>query len=126
MDAAATGIMKIKIVEARLTRDTEFIGKMDPFVVLNYREQQYKTKALQGAGKTPAWKDEEWTVEVKYIGDDVKFTVFDEDVTTNDTVGSGTVKMSAFAINGGIDEWYDIQYKGKAAGKVHMVSKWHP
>ena len=46
MDASATGIMKIKILEARLTHDTEFIGKMDPFVVLNYREQQYKTKVL--------------------------------------------------------------------------------
>ena len=118
--------MRIEIVEARLTRDTEMFGKMDPYVFLQYREQEYKTKVLDGAGKTPKWKDEVWTVEVKYIGDDVHFVVKDEDVGKDDTVGSGTVKMSAFAINGGIDEWYDIQHKGKAAGKVHMVSKWNP
>jgi hypothetical protein len=27
-------------------------------------------------------------------------------------------------INGGIDEWFEIQYKGKVAGKVHIVSKY--
>jgi hypothetical protein len=28
--------------------------------------------------------------------------------------------------NGGIDEWFEIQYKGKIAGKIHLVSVFTP
>ena len=32
-----SGTLKLHILEARLTRDTEDIGKMDPYVVINTR-----------------------------------------------------------------------------------------
>jgi Ca2+-dependent lipid-binding protein len=76
---------------------------------------------LQGAGKTPTW-DETFDLDVKYIGDDLVLEVIDEDITTNDHVGSATIKLSALCTNGGIDEWFEIQHKGKVAGKVHLVS----
>ena len=94
---------------------------MDPFVAIKYREQSFKTKVLQGAGKAPVW-DETFDLEVKYVGDDLVLEVMDEDVTTNDHVGSTTIKLSALCSNGGIDEWFEIQHKGKVAGKVHLVS----
>jgi hypothetical protein len=27
-------------------------------------------------------------------------------------------------VNGGVDEWFEIQHKGKSAGKLHIVSKY--
>ena len=53
---------------------------------------------------------------MKYIGDDITVTVFDEDVTTSDLVGSTTFKISALCAAGGLDEWFSIQYHGKQAG----------
>lgn len=34
---ATSGKLRIHILEARLTRDTETFGKMDPYVVMNTR-----------------------------------------------------------------------------------------
>ena len=48
--------------------------------------------------------------------------ILDEDVTANDKVGETSIKLSALCANGGIDEWFEIQYKGKIAGKVHLRS----
>jgi Ca2+-dependent lipid-binding protein len=53
---------------------------------------------------------------VKYIGDDLQVEVYDEDTVSNDRVGSVNIKISALCTNGGIDEWFEIQYKGKTAG----------
>ena len=47
--------------------------------------QKFRTRTLQGAGKTPKW-DQTFDFEVKYIGDDITVQVFDEDVTSSDLV----------------------------------------
>ena len=75
------------MIEAKLTRDTEWFSKMDPYVVIETRNQKLKTRTLDGAGKTPKW-DQVFDVDVKYIGDDMKITVYDEDLTASDLVSS--------------------------------------
>ena len=51
----SSGKLKITVVEAKLTRDTETFGKMDPYAVLNLRGQKFKTNVLDSAGKNPRW-----------------------------------------------------------------------
>lgn len=114
------------ILEARLKRDTETFGKMDPYVVINTRMQRCRTKTKDNAGKHPKWQGECMDVDVKYIGDDMHIEVFDEDPCDSDLVGETTIKLSALAVNGGLDEWFGIQYKGKAAGDIHLRAEWHP
>ncbi len=64
--------MKLTVKEAQLSRDTEAgLNKMDPFVSLKYREQCFKTKVLQGAGRSPVW-DETFDLDIKYVGDDIE------------------------------------------------------
>lgn len=65
-------------------------------------------------------------IDVKYVGDDMLLQVFDEDVTDSDLIGENTIKLSSLCVGNGIDEWFDIQYKGKYAGKVHLRSEWKP
>ena len=84
-----------------------------------------KTRTLQGAGKAPKW-DQVFDIDVKYIGDDMTVTVFDEDVTTSDLVGKAIVKLSSLCVNNGIDDWFPIQYKGKQSGQVHLKGVWTP
>ena len=52
--------------------------------------------------------------------------VMDENVTDSDLVGEAKIKLSSFCAAGGIDEWYEIQYKGKPAGHIRLKSKWKP
>jgi len=84
---ATSGALRVQVIEAKLTRDTEFFSKMDPYCVLEQRQQKFRTRTLQGAGKTPKW-DQMFDLDVKYIGDDLVIKVFDEDVTASDIVSA--------------------------------------
>ena len=112
-------------MEAKLTRDTEFFGKMDPFCVIDYRQERFKTVVKMDAGKVPVW-NQTFKFDVKYIGDDMVFKVFDEDVTANEAIGAFQTKVSAFARPGGLDEWFTLTFKGKSAGQIHIKSAWTP
>lgn len=64
-------------------------------------------------------------VDVKYIGDDIHFAVMDENVMSDDSIGSCVVKLSSFiGTEGNMDDWWEIQYEGKSAGHIHMKSTW--
>lgn len=57
--------------------------------------------------------------------DEITFEVHDEDMTSTDLVGM--LKTKVFNIlgpNGGMDEWHDILYKGKRAGKLRLETHW--
>jgi len=43
---ATTGTLRLEVIEARLTRDTEFFSKMDPYVVIETRQQKLRTKTM--------------------------------------------------------------------------------
>ena len=99
---------------------------MDPYVTIETRMQRLRTNTMKNAGMEPCWQDERFDIDVKYIGDDMHMAVWDEDMTSSDLVGETTIKLTALAANGGIDEWYSIQYKGKKSGDVHIKSSWKP
>ena len=123
---ATSGTLKVHIIEAKLERDTEAIGKMDPYCIVNMRMQRIRTKTAMDEGKQPTWDNEKFDLDVKYIGDDMHLEVFDEDPCDSDLVGSANIKLSAMCMNGGFDEWYEIQFKGRRAGAVHIKGEWHP
>jgi Ca2+-dependent lipid-binding protein len=66
------------------------------------------------------------TVDVKYIGDDLHISVWDEDPGKDDLIAEATIKLSGMCTNGGIDEWYLLQHKGRDAGHLHLRTIWHP
>ena len=42
---------------ARLYRDTEMFGKMDPYVKFEIGKEKKKTKVHKSGGKSPIWND---------------------------------------------------------------------
>ena len=123
---ATSGKLRVHIIEAKLTRDTETFGKMDPYIIINTRMQRIRTKTATNQGKTPKWPGEFMDIDVKYVGDDMLVQCFDEDVTDSDHIGENNIKLSSLCIGSGIDEWFEIQHKGKKAGSVHLRSEWTP
>jgi Ca2+-dependent lipid-binding protein len=102
------GPLNIKIIEAILTRDTEMVGKMDPYVELTIGGVLvHKTATLDGAGKTPKW-NEECDFEVTDMSAEVHFKILDEDVGSDDIVGEGTCTLADLCNEDGTDEFYDI------------------
>ena len=52
---ALGGTLKLFIQRGKLYRDTEAIGKMDPFVQVEYRDKKFRTKVIEEGGKEPVW-----------------------------------------------------------------------
>jgi len=123
---STTGKLNVRVLEARLLRDTETFGKMDVYCLFNTRMQRVRTKTCRSGGKEPSWNGEEFVVDVKYIGDDMTIQCLDEDPCKSDLIGETIIKLSSLAIPGGLDDWFVIQYHGKEAGKIHLTGEWHP
>lgn len=123
---SSVGILSITLIEAKLTHDTATIGKMDPYVKFKSRDFVWKSNPDKKGGKHPKWDDATFDIDVKYLGDDLEFIVKDDDKGKDDLIGDGETKLSAFACYSDWDEWFDIEHKGKRAGKVHLKSHWEP
>lgn len=54
------------------------------------------------------------------------FQVLDEDVGRDGNVGESSTKLAALMHADGVSEWFEIQFKGEPAGKVHLRSEWVP
>lgn len=99
---------------------------MDPYCFFEMRQQIQKTKTCNNAGKTPNWGGEAVVFDIKYLGDDIKLTVFDEDIKKDDVIGSCEIKVAALCVHGGFDDWFKIFWKGKEVGTIHLKSIWEP
>jgi len=81
---------------------------MDPFCKIYLREDSYITNILKKAGKHPKW-NQTFNIEVKYIGDDLKIECWDyEKIGSNELIGETKIKVSAFCVVGGMDDWFEI------------------
>ena len=56
--AATEGILTVTMKEAKLTRETTYIGEMSPYLTLTFNGDKYKTEVSYGGGKTPKFGDE--------------------------------------------------------------------
>ena len=105
-----SGDLKLNILEARLVCDTDIFGTMDPFVKITARMQEFKTKTRYNEGKSPNFQ-EVFDVDVKYIGDDIVFEMWTENICTSDEmIGQFRMKISALCVNAGVDDWWCIMY----------------
>ena len=78
-----------------LDKNTELVGKMDPYCVVKYLKKEYKSKVHNSGGKEPIW-DDQFTLEVGKFTTDITFTVFDDDIGSDDLIGEAKLKMSTF------------------------------
>ena len=97
------------MIEAKLTRDTETFSKMDPYCKLSTGEQKFRTETKDGAGKTPVF-EETFTFELNDLAADMKVEVHEADPINDDEVGQVDILLQELCLDGGIDQWYTIQY----------------
>jgi Ca2+-dependent lipid-binding protein len=49
------GNLSITVLQGKLIRNTESIGKMDPYVLVEFRGKLFKTNVCQEGGTIPIW-----------------------------------------------------------------------
>ncbi|KAI3470740.1 hypothetical protein Pfo_027403 [Paulownia fortunei] len=94
------GLMEVVLVSARGLRDSDFFGKMDPYVVIQYENQEHTSSTARGQGSRPVW-NEEFKFRVEYpapLGDDPTYKLFlqimDRDTfTRDDYLGQTTIYL---------------------------------
>lgn len=118
------GNLTIHLCEGALTRDTEFFGKMDPYAIFTLGSTVHKSTICDDQGKVPKWIDQRFDFEVDDLFEQVKMEIFDKDVLSSDNIGNTLMHLENLIVNGGTDNWHEIYYKKKSAGKIRLVTKW--
>ena len=101
-------------------------SKMDPYVKIEVGGRTFKTKTRQNAGKKPTW-DEIFEHYCTYDGQLIAY-VYDEDITSDDLVGSTYIQVST-VINSPSSHFSDdlvLKYKGKSSGTLYMDLTYYP
>ncbi|KAL5710776.1 hypothetical protein ACHQM5_021301 [Ranunculus cassubicifolius] len=90
------GILEVQLVNAKQLRDRDFIKKMDPYVVVNYGNQERKTRVARGQGKSPIWNETlTFTMDRPSRANDqhkISFRIMDKDTfSADDFVGDAVM-----------------------------------
>jgi Ca2+-dependent lipid-binding protein len=97
---------------------------MDPFVQITTSDGvKYRTRVLQDAGKAPKWNQ---LLEIPTrITDQVKVTVYDEDIMMDDFVGECMLSVEEVCAMGeSKPRWFDLQYEGKKSAEIMLSGHW--
>lgn len=122
---ATAGKLLVTVVEARVAEDQNTFSEMDPYVEIEHRMERFKTKTCTDGGKEPKF-NEEFTYDVKYIGDDFTMRLMNKNsVMNDDLMGEATIKVSSLCMPG-FDDWFELTTKGKKAGHIRFSAVWQP
>ena len=101
------GFLIIKPKAAKLTRDTELIGKMDPYCLIMIGRDRFRTEAHKSAGKFPSWRE-----EFKFNRSDemeVTVEVWDQDSwKSDDLIGTANIPLVSVFQNGKHADWFPL------------------
>lgn len=113
----ARGTLIVRPICARLTRDTDFMSRMDPYCQITIGNQVQRTKIAPGAGKNPAWQDQ--LVFKMTTEDMMRVTIYDYDFNSrDDVVAEGSCPLSRFTQQPNVSETVELAYKGRRAGDI--------
>ena len=63
---------------------------------------------------------------IQNMNDDMKIFIMEEDVSSDDFIGMTVLKVSSLVYNNGVNDWFDVTYKSKSAGSVHIQTRYVP
>ena len=117
------GSLSITIIQGKLHRNTESLGKMDPFVELEYQDKKFTTKVVEDGHKNPLW-NETFEIAIESLQDELKISCYDQDSLSNDLIGELSVPLSKLcSVN---EQWLNLDYKGKKAAEIMISSNYTP
>jgi hypothetical protein len=102
---------------AKLSRNTEFFGKMDPLVKVIIGTHTQRTAVAKRGHKNPGWETE---LSLRRMAEDIiHFEVWDKDIIKGDLVGMGDIAFNQiFVLGNKFNGWIPLKYKGKEAGEL--------
>ncbi len=114
------GVLRIKPLDAFLSKDADFLGKADPYVKITVGKQEAKTSVSKGSGKTPSWKEE---LAFNVTNEDtIRLEVWDDDPLKDDFLGKLKIPMKEVIGKGIIEQNFTLKSRilGSEIGSIHL------
>merc|ERR1712083_1152545 len=117
-----SGLLRVKVIEGSELEDKDIPGRSDPFVVLKFKEEKFKSQTVNNS-REPQWN---FTANLEVSDDDsdsIEFSVFDDDIVGNSysapqLLGSCSVSVKDALSELGKTKWYPLQ--GVKSGKISL------
>ncbi|KAJ7964524.1 elicitor-responsive protein 1-like [Quillaja saponaria] len=121
----AVGLMEVLLVKAKSLQNTDFFGGIDPYVQIQYKNQEHKSSVAHEQGRNPEW-NERFTFRVEYPGEnEYKLTlkIMDKDIfTADDFLGQATIYLNdllALGVENGSAELHPCKYRVVRADQTY-------
>lgn len=115
-------LLEISIIGCRNLKDTEWLSKQDPYVILEYANNKFRTKTDTDGGRNPSF-NEKYTLPLIEGLQEVNVQVWNSNtLTLDDFIGSGKIFLQK-VLSAGYDDnsWPLSSRSGKKAGEIRII-----
>ncbi|KAF7024554.1 hypothetical protein CFC21_036888 [Triticum aestivum] len=94
----ARGLLEVHLVHAKDLSGSDSLGKIDPYVVVQYRSQERKSSTARDAGRNPSWNEMlrfQINSSAANVQDKLVLRIMDHDnFSSDDFIGQATINVT--------------------------------
>lgn len=119
------GTLTFKPLSAKLKRNTEFLGTMDPYCRIFLGKQKVQSQVCKNGGKHPHWED---TLVLKRGNEQFCHVELKEKdwLLPDDLIGACDVNLSEVENQKRVLKWYPVSYNSKNIGQLLLEIEYKP
>lgn len=111
------GTLTIRPLSAKLTRDTEFFGQMDPYCKITFGKQKVQGSVCKNGGKYPHWDDA--LILRRANEPELEIEIKEKDWLLPDgTIGTCRLNLREVESQRRVLKWFPVSYEHKPAGQI--------
>ncbi|KAG6554190.1 hypothetical protein Mapa_004106 [Marchantia paleacea] len=121
------GTVKVNLIGAAAIKDSEWIGKADPYVVIWCGKREVKSNVAKNQGSTPVW-NQKFHFYVDDSDTEVQIKIYNENaLQTDDIIGTTTISLAdAFSQKKLPITRYSLEPKGDISLQISYTPKVKP
>jgi len=121
------GTFIFKPLEAKFLKDTDIIGKMDPYCKFKIGYHSGKSTVARNEGTHPTWVGEAIPLERKHGEQFAKIKVKESDrLKWNERLGDTKIALDEVAMKGNVRQWFPLTKRGKVTGEILLEIDFQP
>ncbi|XP_004300766.1 PREDICTED: elicitor-responsive protein 3-like [Fragaria vesca subsp. vesca] len=121
------GTLDVHLMNAKGLKNTEFFGKMDPYVIIQCKNQEKRSKVATSQGSKPVW-NEKFVFRVTEGVTELKLTIMDKDTAVRDDfVGELSIPLKTLFQEGKFPPMkYNVLRNKKYYGEIKVGLSFTP
>ncbi|XP_065872869.1 leucine-rich repeat extensin-like protein 3 [Euphorbia lathyris] len=115
-------LLEVTVVGCNKLKDTEWISRQDPYVIVEYGSKKSRTRTCTDGGKNPVFQEKFVFTLIEGLRE-LNIVVWNSNTLTyDDFIGSGKVQLQKALSQGFDDTTWPLQTKtGRYAGEVRLI-----